>query len=111
MKTHSASPSGAINGTLCLGCLDAGQRAEPASTTHTNNRAAQCYQISVLAQDKFKHMVPGEGGVEEGGCVRMRRGGAGEGVIEEMRQRSMFDTALIPLLSVKWFQHCNNTGP
>lgn len=33
------------------------------------------------------------------------------GVIEEMRQRSMFDTALIPLLSVKWFQHCNNTGP
>lgn len=33
------------------------------------------------------------------------------GVIEEVKQRSMFDTALILLLSVKRFQHRNNTGP
>lgn len=104
MKTHWASPSRVINRMLCLGRLDAGQRTEPASTTHTNNRAAQCYRISVLAQGKFKHMVPREGGVRgydnevgTGLCVCV----CGGWVMEEVRQRSMFDTALILLLSVK----------
>lgn len=101
-KQVSASPSKIINGMLCLGRLDAGQRAEPAAELTQTNSAAQSYQIPVLAVGEFKHIVPREGG---------GKGGGGGRVIEEVRQRSMFDTALILLLSVKRFQHSNNTGP
>lgn len=72
-----------------------------AELTQTNS-TAQSYQIPVLAPGEFKHIVPREGG---------GKGGEGGRVIEEVRERSMFDTALILLLSVKCFQHSNNTGP
>lgn len=73
LKQASASPSKTINGTLCLGLLDAGQRAEPVSRTHTNS-TAQSYQIPVLAPDKFKHKVPRGGGEGEGEEKKRRVG-------------------------------------
>lgn len=72
------------------------------STTRTNKQHWPKLPDPCLALGGFKDRLP------EG------RGGGGrrwEGVIEEVKQRSMFDTALILLLSVKRFQHSNNTGP
>lgn len=69
---------------------------------HTN--CFQSYQIAVLAAGELKHAEPKEG-VGWWGVARKKAG-----VAEEVRRRSVFDTALIPQLSVKPFQRRNDTG-
>lgn len=77
--------------------LDAGQNLQ-AELTQTNS-AAQSYRIPVWHWVSTQSAKGGEGAGAEGG------------VTEEVRQRSMSDTALILLLSVERFHHSDNTGP
>lgn len=107
MKTSPASPSKIINAALCSGA--SGRR--PESRTYEQNSHKQTAPSSVTRslfwqRASLNTECQRRGGGGEGGG----RGGGGR-VKEEVRQRSMFDTALIPLLSVKCFQHSNNTGP